>query len=88
MRLAVTGLTRVLVVGSTLVGITLLGCDKEREMPDDLTMPDSMPVIHAMQEEGTRSALLDTMPGGEMARGDSVAEMKLLKKKASPSEGE
>ena len=35
-------------------------------------------VMRAMREPAARDAMLDTMPGGEMARGDSVAEMRLL----------
>ena len=34
-----------------------------------------------MQDPAARDAMLDTMPGGEMARGDSAAEMRLLDSK-------
>ena len=59
----------------------LTGCGEERAMSERVEMPDSMPVMRAMKDAGARDAMLDTMPGGEMARGDSAAEMKLLKKK-------
>ncbi len=59
----------------------IAGCKKEREMAESMEMPDTMVVKRAMEDAAARDALLDTMPGGEMARGDSTAEMKLLKKK-------
>ena len=52
------------------LGLALaVGCGRERDMPEKVEMRDSM---------------LDTMPGGEMARGDSAAAMKLLKGKMEP----
>lgn len=59
----------------------LAGCGSERPMAERADMPDSMPVMRAMGDAKARDALLDTMPGGEMARGDSTAEMRLLKDK-------
>ncbi len=59
----------------------LAGCGREGEMAESMEMPDSMPVMRAMKDAERRDAMLDTMPGGEMARGDSLAEMELLKKK-------
>lgn len=64
-----------------LASLALTGCGREREMANDVEMPDSMPIMRAMQNDDARDSMLDTMPGGEMARGDSLAEMKLLKKK-------
>ena len=58
-----------------------LGCGKTRDMPEKVDMRDSMPVMKAMKDMNAADSMLDTMPGGEMARGDSVAAMKLLKKK-------
>ena len=37
-------------------------------MPEQLEMPDTMEVMRAMQDPAARDAMLDTMPGGEMAR--------------------
>ena len=59
----------------------IAGCKEEREMAESMEIPDTMVVKRAMEDAAARDALLDTMPGGEMARGDSTAEMKLLKKK-------
>lgn len=59
----------------------LTGCRKQRDMPERVEMPDSMPIMRAMQDAGARDSMLDTIPGGEMARGDSVASMQLLKDK-------
>jgi len=50
-------------------------------MPERVEMWDSMPVKRAMQNPKAADSMLDTMPGGEMARGDSAAAMNLLKKK-------
>lgn len=58
-----------------------VACGEEREMAGEMEMPDSMPIMEALQDARARDALLDTMPGGEMARGDSLAEMELLKRK-------
>lgn len=54
------------------------GCHTERDMPERMEMPDSMPVVEAMHDEAMRDSMLDVMPGGEMARGDSAASMRLL----------
>jgi len=56
-------------------------CRSERDMPDRMEMPDSMPVVNAMHDEAMRDSMLDVMPGGEMARGDSAASMRLLEHK-------
>lgn len=50
-------------------------------MKDLVEMPDTMPLSRAMHDAGARDSMLDTIPGGEMARGDSSASMQLLKKK-------
>lgn len=50
-------------------------------MADSMQLADTTKVMEAMHDKAEREALLDTMPGGEMARGDSASEMKLLKKK-------
>ena len=64
-----------------LVAVTLLGCGREKDMPDKAEMRDSMPVMKAMTNAAKADSMLDTMPGGEMARGDSTASMQWLKKK-------
>ena len=68
---------KLLVVALVLVA----GCGPERDAAERMEMPDSMPVMRAMQNDSMRDEMLDTMPGGEMARGDSAAAMKLLKDK-------
>ncbi len=67
--------------GIVLVATFALSCGNEREMRDSLEMIDTTEVMRAMRDAASRDALLDTMPGGEMARGDSTAAMTLLKKK-------
>ncbi len=61
--------------------LVLAACGREGEMPEQVEMPDTMEVMRAMRDPAARDAMLDTMPGGEMARGDSTAEMQLLDNK-------
>ncbi len=58
--------------------LVLAACGREGEMPEQVEMPDTMQVMRAMQDPVARDAMLDNMPGGEMARGDPTAEMRLL----------
>lgn len=59
----------------------LSGCERQAEMAESVDIADTMAVHGAMEEPARRKALLDTMPGGEMAIGDSTAEMELLEEK-------
>lgn len=61
--------------------VVACACGREMDMPERAEMPDSMPVMRAIEEMPARDSMLDTIPGGEMARGDTTAEMRLLKKK-------
>lgn len=56
-------------------------CTRNQDMPEHLEMPDSMEIMKAMDDEVMRDSMLDMMPGGEMAHGDSAAAMELLKRK-------
>jgi hypothetical protein len=56
-------------------------CGRERDMPERVEMPDSATVMRALTSKPAMDSLLDTIPGGEMARGDSAAAVRLLKKK-------
>lgn len=71
----------------SLATLGLAACEPQEEMAESLDMPDTMAVQRALEEPRRRDALLDTMPGGEMAIGDSAAEMELLEDKM-PGEGE
>lgn len=64
-----------------LAALTASDCGREGDMPEKVEMPDSASIMRAMQDAEARDSMLDTIPGGEMARGDSGAEMRLLKKK-------
>ena len=55
-------------------------CGREREMPERVEMPDSAAVMRTLGSEAAMDSMLDTIPGGEMARGDSAAAARLLKK--------
>lgn len=57
----------------------LAACQRNRPMADQVEMPrmDSAMVANPMKAD----SLLDTMPGGEMARGNDSAAMRLVKKK-------
>jgi hypothetical protein len=63
------------------LALAAAGCPRQRDMADEVEMPDTMPVVRAMHDPAARDSMLDTIPGGEMARGDSAAEMKTLRKK-------
>lgn len=77
-RRRVSGL---LVAAAGLTAILALGCARTRDMPERVELRDSMPVVRSMHDMRAADSMLDTMPGGEMARGDSAAAMRLLKKK-------
>ena len=65
-----------------VIGLAMVAaCKPESDMPERLEMPDTMTVIRAMDDEVVRDSLMDVMPGGEMARGDSAAVMQLLERK-------
>lgn len=67
--------------GAILVLALLAGCEANRDMAPSAEMADTAAVRRAMAEPEVRDALLDTMPGGEMARGDSGAAADLLEDK-------
>lgn len=69
----------VLVVACTVM--VAAACDPEREMPERAEMPDTMEVKRALEHPRARDSMLDTLPGGEMARGDSAAAERLLRDK-------
>lgn len=71
------------VVGLAIVGVaaSATSCGSERDMPDSVEMPDSMEVRRALEDPAAGDAMLDTMPGGEMARGDTAAARRLLRDK-------
>lgn len=74
-RLTLAGLA--LLAGAALTG----ACEENRDMAPSAEMPDTTALHEAMTVPAARDALLDTMPGGEMARGDSAAERSLLEEK-------
>ena len=72
--------------GATAVGLVALltafaACERDRDMAPSADMPDTSVLRDALREPAARDALMDTMPGGEMARGDSLAESELLEEK-------
>ena len=69
-----------MVRGALVLGLALLAaCQRNRPMADQVEMPqpDSGLITSPMKAD----SMLDTMPGGEMARGNDSAAMRLLKKK-------
>ena len=67
-------------VRRALILVALLpACQRNRPMADQVEMPhpDSAMVANPMKVD----SMLDTMPGGEMARGNDSAAMRLVKKK-------
>jgi hypothetical protein len=70
-----------ILTGAGVLATLAQGCRRERDMPERAEMPDAKPVMRAMHQPAVGDSMLDTIPGGEMARGDSTAAAKLLKKK-------
>ena len=68
---------------SVLVSLLAIApaCGRTRDMPERVDITDSMQVRRAMENMKAADSMLDTMPGGKMARGDSAATVHLLKKK-------
>ena len=64
-----------------VVSLGIAGCRENRPMADQVEMPlmDSMTAADSLKVD----SMLDTMPGGEMARGNDSAAMRLLEKKTS-----
>lgn len=75
------GKRRVARAVAAFMAMLVVGCGRERDMPERVEMADTMPVMRAMENAAARDSMLDTMPGGEMVRGDSAAAMRLLKEK-------
>lgn len=69
------------IVAAVVVVAGAAGCGRDRPMASQNELEDSMPVSKAMHDAKARDSMLDTMPGGEMVRGDSAAAMRLLKQK-------
>lgn len=61
------------------LALAALGCRENRPMADRVEMPaaDSGVMTDPMKAD----SMLDTMPGGEMVRGNDSAAMRLIKKK-------
>lgn len=57
------------------------GCERDRAMIESAEMPDSMPVLEALERAPAMDSMLDTMPGGEMSRGDSATAAAYLRDK-------
>lgn len=76
-RRPLLAITLALVGAASFVG----GCRRNQDMADRAEMPDTMQVMRAIEDPTARDSMLDTLPGGEMVRGDSAAEMRLLKDK-------
>ena len=66
---------------AVLLIAAVAACAPERDMPDRAEMPDTMEIKRALEEPRARDSMLDTLPGGEMVRGDSTAAERLLREK-------
>ncbi len=78
---APTSMRVCLCLGAGVLALLAAGCKKDREMAEKMEMPDSTHIMEALADEIMMDSLLDVMPGGEMARGDSAAADRLLRKK-------
>lgn len=75
-------------VGLVLAYLAVVpGCRKDREMAEQLEMPDSTEIMEALTNRAMQDSMLDVMPGGEMARGDSAAAERLLREKLEGDTG-
>lgn len=72
---------RLIVIPASVLALAAADCGREGDMPEKVEMPDTASIMRAMEDAEARDSMLDTIPGGEMARGDSAAAMRLLKKK-------
>ncbi len=61
--------------------LVAVGCGAERDMPDAIEVTDTMAAARAMENAAARDSMMDTIPGGEMARDDSAAAMRFLEQK-------
>ena len=66
------------------LAVLVLACTEEKDMPETVEMSDSMPILRALESADARDSMLDTIPGGEMARGDTTASQRLLLDKVRP----
>jgi hypothetical protein len=62
-----------------VLGLAALACRENRPMADRFERP--LADSGVMPDPMKADSLLDTMPGGEMVRGNDSAAMRLLKKK-------
>lgn len=72
------------VPGGAVAVLALLfsaSCAHERDMPETVDMEDSMSILRVLESQPAADSMLDTLPGGEMARGDSLATGRLLRDK-------
>jgi hypothetical protein len=60
-----------------LLALAVVACRQNRNMSDRATVTDTTAIKNPMKAD----SMLDTMPGGEMAKGNDSATMHLLKKK-------
>lgn len=65
-------------LAAALVMVALVACGSDSDMVDTVEMPDTLEVRRAIGDPDARDSMLDTLPGGEMVRGDTAAEMRLL----------
>ena len=62
-----------------LLSLATLSCRENRPTADRTVMPPADSTM--MHDKMKADSMLDTMPGGEMVRGNDSAAMRLIKKK-------
>jgi hypothetical protein len=77
-RRLTSGPARVLAV---VLVMTVAACGTERDMPESVEMADTASIMRALENPAAGDSMMDTLPGGEMVRGDSAAVEGLLRDK-------
>ena len=70
-----------LCLGAGVPALLTAGCEEDREMAEQMEMPDPTQIMEVLGDEVMMDSMLDVMPGGEMVRGDSAAAERLLRRK-------
>lgn len=72
---------RRLTPGLAVALLACLACTRQQPVRQHVDLSDTAALRRAMEDARARDSMLDTIPGGAMVRGDSAAELRLLRRK-------